>query len=321
MKLDEHVSFTLKDHLKRQCVLCFRRSGDNQQHFIPAKKRGNKAYNYFLYQRFKDIEYNIKSLVNITERQSNALMLTLTYPTTPDKSSWERYKTDNKIFFDRLRKSRVLSRYGKFNYLNVIESTKNGELHCHVLIIFERPFIYSKSKRKDGRDFGLIADSTARNEIKNAWHSISDVCAVYSTGGAVSYVQKYYLKQFSHLELLLKKDDNGTLDQEEVKALLCLYHVIKNNMRMFRASRAVSKAGTAEADSLVDILNNYETKTPERWEMLGIQPYWTFRNAVLEKTGLDFHLMNGVVIDDSGFFKSFEYNAYYYQAHLRGDIA
>ena len=67
MKLDEHVSFTLKDHLKRQSVLCFRRSGDNQQHFIPAKKRGNKAYNYFLYQRFKDIEHNIKSLVNITE--------------------------------------------------------------------------------------------------------------------------------------------------------------------------------------------------------------------------------------------------------------
>lgn len=314
MTQENGVISHLEKYLKKQSVIGFKQSGSDHIFYAPGKKRGNKAYNYFLYKRFSDIESNIKGLVDIDEVNgfSNSIMLTLTYPHHHD--SWKAYKTENKLFFDRLRKNPIIAaKLGKFQYINVVESTRAGVLHCHALLIFEKPLKFKKVNRKSYSNFyGLICDKTLREQIKNCWHHLSDVSAVYSIGGAITYVQKYYKKQFQNLELLIEKAKKHPVTSEEYKALLCFSNVISNNLRMFRASRDVSRARPKDegADSLDVLLNKCEKGS---WEFVGVQDYWQFRDGIKHAFGdeFDFHLMNSIVFDPLGGIVDVKYNAYY----------
>lgn len=323
VRLPFEVQRFLGEYLSKQYALKFE-SPEGQQVYAPAKMRGNKSYNFYLYNRFAQIERNIRSLVRIDDTHSNAVMFTITYPRSTTKDSWMRFKTESKLFLDRLRKNKYIKKFGKFEYLNVIESTANGELHCHSLLIFEKQFRYVKAQRqKYNVDFGMICDAILRDEIKGAWPHISDACAAYSIGGAVSYIQKYFFKQFSNLELVLERCADGWATHEELKVLYCFYGVLKNRLRMFRASRSVSRAAVSEASadgSLVELLNNCESPEPKKWVFVAVCDYWRLRDALMYHFGadFDFHRMNSVTFTQSGELVKVERNKYYDSLHAEG---
>lgn len=75
----------------------------------------------------------IRGLINSNvDKPDNCLWITLTYK--ENMTDTKRLYSDTKLFFQGMKR-----KYGKFEYINVLEPQGRGAWHCHLLLIFDKP--------------------------------------------------------------------------------------------------------------------------------------------------------------------------------------
>ena len=105
-----------------------------------CSKRGNAFYQFRVNNAFKDIDKLAYDLdydlfkPNDTNKQTNALFVTLTYNTKlkNESNAWQLIGKDFNIYISNLRR-----KYGKVSFIRCFESFTNGYPHAHVLLLFD----------------------------------------------------------------------------------------------------------------------------------------------------------------------------------------
>ena len=151
-----------------------------------ASKRGNDVYNWRVRKRLKDLD-KIKDKPHtlgyfsrgIAKPLTAALFITLTY--SREGTLFERWGDVGKQF-DKWR-SRITSKYGKFEFMRCWEAHEDGYPHIHVLLVFQDAefsvFRYNRKYRIQEKPYF-------------EWeHGYVDVQACRDLKDGISYIAKY----------------------------------------------------------------------------------------------------------------------------------
>ncbi|MGV7931343.1 MAG: hypothetical protein AB2L13_20965 [Spirochaetota bacterium] len=260
-----------------------------------AKRRGNIAYDRWLYGRFAEVRDNLKGLVQIDEKKQQCRIryAELSGRRHKRKGHWDRVADDLKQYFDRLRRDSFV---GMRDYVAVLEATGSGTVHAHILVILEEQFRYVKRKRKNGDEYGYIFHQALHDRIKEYWPHHSAISAVYSERASIDYILKYLVKGFQNVENcvdLMTAGGGLSLRSSQRKMMFALYHALTNKVRLIRMSRTLSRR---EAPILDSIKNN--SALP--WEFLGLHRWRDFHNALQNKFGISLIDVLGFTLDYEG---------------------
>lgn len=229
VSLPRDFSPVLSCQFKYQYFLKFR-TADNGFVFSLAKKRGNRAYDYFLNGRFFQIAGALSQVFKIGNGLTNTLFLTLTFDGKVS-DSWEKVPEAVTKFLRRLRRQVAIR-----HYVVALEATTEGRCHAHVILVLDRQVKY-KVRKSGKRKRGYINDSV-RDDVKALWTlGHLDAQAVYSVGWMVRYLKKEMVKSLSGAEDSWSNYENGDMEAVDRKKLLSLYHATKRKLRLFRCDR------------------------------------------------------------------------------------
>lgn len=289
----------LDEYFAKKSLLCF--FGGDCYSYSLAKRRGNIAYDRWLYGRFAEVRENLKAQVNIDRTHSNAVFVMLSYPEDENGNGhWDRVADDLKYYFDRLRRDKFI---GMRDYVAVLEATGKGTVHAHILVILDEQFRYVKRRRKNGDEYGFIFHQELHNRIKEYWPHHSAISAVYSERASIDYILKYLVKGFQNVESCVDHMTAGIdmpLSSSQRKMMYALYYALTNKVRLIRMSRTLSRR---EAPILDSIKNN--SALP--WEFCGLHRWKDFHNALQNKFGISLIGVLGFTLDFEGEVTAIEY--------------
>jgi len=190
-------------------------------HFRELAKRGNSIYTKRLkakiLQQFdflKDKQFSKDFYLKKSRSgkyYSNVFLITLT--TNPEifynnkKKAWYSESTQMNLFLTNLRKQ-----YGNIEYLSVVESTKKGYPHNHLVVIFQQEQeVFQQEDTKKWR-------MKNKKDLEKYWNSFIDVFACETGQEVIDYVFKDILKG------TLRKGVNRTAQDDLTQALQWIFN-------------------------------------------------------------------------------------------------
>lgn len=235
--------------------------GETRYKLSLGSKRGNRKFVGRGYRRLKPVKDALNQLdksffVNKRERKLKTKALFITLTVNPDVSLGRRGDCWQRIskHYDNFIRA-VIKKYGKaFALRGVIESTRNGYPHIHLLMIFkEREFecFYYRQKYR----------IVKKRELEHYWGmGYIDVEAIRSAQEVGSYATKYAVKAYNPRTV-------ETCDKEGVELTLAMNWYFRKHSFTFRYLKLLLY------DLIYTKQNSHQEPTVdpgESWEFRGI---------------------------------------------------
>ncbi len=167
-----------------------RKKWKNDVYAVKCAKRGNDVYRSRVKSRFRGLRRFSENIVFFNpkdrgKKETCALWVTLTYDTKRCLygEAWEKIGVEFNGFMSYLRRN-----FGEISSCRVFESFENGHPHIHCIVIFKE---HSFSVFRDSKGQYRVRE---KEIIAQGWHSNTDVKAMSSISGGLSYLKKYLLK-------------------------------------------------------------------------------------------------------------------------------
>ncbi len=224
----------------------FQNTETKEVFFRELAKRGNSIYSKKLqakilqqFEFIKKPEFQNNFLVRNTHLGYLANVFFMTLTTDPKlffnnkKKAWWSESKQMNIFLTRLRKD-----FGEIEYLSVVESTKQGYPHNHLLVIFKKPqkvFFHQESNKWR---------MEKKNKVAKYWNSFIDIFACQTGKEIIDYLFKDIFKG------TIRKGVNRTPQDNLTQALQWIF-----NKKSYSTSSFSEKGFLSEY-----ITENYLTK-------------------------------------------------------------
>lgn len=244
---DPQIVSTFKQRLEERALI-FYKSKDNNSSVFYGTNKGSDYYNKILTDKVN----HSSSL--LASRYSHFYFLTFTYAYniygTNLINSWKLFNNQLKVIFKSLR------RKYKMGYVMVLEATKKGYPHAHLILAVNNPLVENHDSLKDGEQ---IKSGSFYDYIKK--HVNSPVFNLQKAGkaGLVKYLGKYISKSS---EKVLEKNLSkfARLSDCDRKALLSCLMPVLAEVRQYRFSIRDNKkpvpVNTSQIDSDCEELEN-----------------------------------------------------------------
>ena len=236
-------------------VLTFFHEETNEIKFVMASKRGNSIYRKRVNERLDNMiaQLEVAGVDRMFVRKegnahfTNALFITLTWDAGKYPNRYRAWtdilEKKYHLFVANLRKSH---RLGDCWVFRVLESTKNGYPHIHLVVFFENPIRVFKM----GGKWRIVAKSV----IDDCWDHFTDVEAIHNLKTLDAYLRKDISKQLR-------------FDTPQSKRSLALNWLFKKRSFAISNNFDLIDMSITETDPVLDQITDQQNRG---WVFLGL---------------------------------------------------
>lgn len=204
----------------------------------------------------QNIQNKLNEIVQVNEKSTNGIMITLTIDPKEIRSpseSWKYMKKNLPIFMQKLKRKLAIR-----EYIYNREAHNSGYCHSHIFLVLDNPVNCDFLDRK-----GNKRNRKLTRTIKELWAFHSDI--MLASDKNLSKYITLEIGKYTEIETALQRNEKGEIKANDNKALYTHYYAHICNMRLYVASRGLSSddeedEGT-EPKELLDCLDYYKTNS------------------------------------------------------------